>query len=87
MILSALIREGHIDVMNYGYEFMTIAMDELSESKKNNLVDAAFSHRISQTSNDDWNKFVGANTPKPIKPKTTSKEQHMANLRAVQRLK
>lgn len=92
MLIMALIRNGHSRVYEYGYSQLMAARDELELHTKEDLINKAYAHRISQTTDEKWKKFVTDNSPKEApgtnaakKPKKQmTKEDHM---RVIRRLK
>ncbi len=90
-MVAALIREGHSDIMSYGFSFFDISVQELETHKRNTVVDAAFATRIASAKNEDWTSFVSGNTEKikpPTKPKRiVTESEHDANIRYIKGLK
>ncbi len=83
-MMARMIRHGHSDLMHYGYSFFEAASEELLDSEKEAIVNAAFAHRVSQAKDDDWKKFVRKHTPSiPKKERVTD---HKANIAAIRRM-
>lgn len=91
----ALIRNGHSRVYEYGYSLFQTAQEELAQHKQQQIVDLAYAHRVSKSTDDHWKKFVKDNTPKEISPNTSkekpkkkvmTKEDHMKVIRRLKGL-
>lgn len=87
-MIAMLIRSGHVNVLEYGYGFFSTALEELDESLKNAVMDAAVSTRAAGASPEDWKKFMSASESKdaPKVKKNTTKEDHAKNMRAIRGL-
>lgn len=83
----ALLRNGHSRVYEYGYSLFSIALEELAESKKSDIIDNAFSHRVSKADDQAWKKFVRSNTPKQEKPKAKKQMTKADHIRIINRLR
>lgn len=91
MLIMALMRNGHSRIFEYGHYMFTIAMMELEEHQKINTLDLAYAHRVSQSSQEDWQKFVQSQQKafqKPAKKvkKEMTKEDHIAVIRRLKSL-
>ena len=80
-----MIREGHSDVMRYGYSFYGTCVEELGEGTKEGMLNAAFAVRVASSKPDDWKKFVKETTPKDPIPKKRVND-HAANIAAARRI-
>jgi len=86
-MICTLIREGHTNVMDYGYDLLMSAIDELETSKKNGVLDMSFATRMAGADEDSWKKFMNASVPKKTKvKKTTTKSDHEKNMAAIRGL-
>ncbi len=82
--LAALIRNGHINVLEYGYGFLLTCVKELRESGEDKLKMAALAVRVSGVDQKEWKKFMNV---KDAPKKKMTKNDHAANMAAVRGLK
>ena len=66
-MISALIRNGHNRVWEYGYSFALEAHAEIGKSRRAEWVDMASAMRVHNIPNDDWKKMMDEYIPKPKK--------------------
>ena len=91
-MIVALLRSGHSRVLEYGYARFKTAIEELHQHQQDQIVDMAYAHRVAQSDNDHWKKFIEDHEkakpikkPKPKKKKMTADDHRrvIARLRGI----